>query len=41
MNYHKDVYRIALTKVDGVGPHTAKLLISHLGSVEAVNTNTA
>jgi len=36
MNYRKDVYRIALTKVDGVGPLTAKLLISHLGSVEAV-----
>ena len=36
MNYHKDVYRIALTKVDGVGPLTAKQLISHLGSAQGV-----
>ena len=36
MKFHKDVYRIALTKVDGIGPVTAKLLVSHLGSAEAV-----
>ena len=36
MKFEKEVYQIALTKVDGVGPLTAKLLISHLGSAEAI-----
>ena len=36
MKFHKEVYQIALTKVDGVGPVTAKLLVSHLGSAQAV-----
>ncbi len=36
MKFQKDVYRIALTKVDGVGPVTAKLLINHFGSAEYI-----
>jgi len=36
MNYHKEVYQIALTKVDGVGPVTAKLLLDYFDSAYSI-----
>lgn len=36
MNYHKEVYQIALTKVDGIGPVTGKLLLDNFESAYAV-----
>ena len=36
MNYHKEIYQIALTKVDGIGPVTGKLLLEHFDSAQAV-----
>ena len=36
MNYNKEVYQIALTKVDGVGPVTAKLLLDHFDTSQDI-----
>ena len=36
MNDHKEVYQIALTKIDGIGPVTGKLLLDHFDSAYSV-----
>ena len=36
MNYHKEVYQIALTRVDGIGPVTGKLLLDHFDSAYSI-----
>ena len=36
MKFHKEVYQIALTKVDGIGPVTGKLLLEHFDSAYSV-----
>lgn len=36
MNYRKEVYQIALTKVDGIGPVTGKLLLDYFNAAQQI-----